>query len=207
MNTGTGMTYSNIGCLIEDNTIITVKWGVAFSNTKGLICRRNSYENLDYYNHSFGTLGAGNVEFAFYDNTKFKNDSPDMLSLDSGDYTSTEITPFEKLQFTRVGNGMRTVSGNTVTLGKLRWTFFDRIYLQFTNSPKIYEIDAWAGNLFAANSNYPILQDPTTGQALAYITIDTENPAKLTVTFASGMTSRTVQTVYVEKTIGTRPTT
>ena len=199
-----GMAYSNINCIIEDNTIYTTGLGAEFANSKGLVFRRNSYEDLSYSNRSIGTFGTGNEFLSFYNNVSAKNTSPSLIAFDDGDYTGVEASPFDILQFTRVGK--RTVTDNSVTLGNLRWTFFNKIYLQFTNSPKTYEISAWPDNVFHVNNNYPIIQDPVSNQVLAYIRIDGDNPSKISVNFASGVQTQNVQTVYVEKTIGTRPT-
>lgn len=205
MTASNGMAYSNINCIVEDNTFNVLKWCVLFEKSKGLTVRRNSYENLDYENHGFGTLGAGNEQLSYYNNVKAKNSSPTGLVFDEGDYTGVEVSPFDYLQRSFVSQDALSVSENTITLNKLRWTFFDRIYLQFTNSPKIFRVDAWPGYQFVAENNYPVIQDPTTGQALVHVRIDGTNQNELNVVFATGVTTLTVQAVYVEKTIGTKP--
>lgn len=199
-----GMTYANIDCIIENNYIGTYKWCASFNNSKNLVAKGNVYENFDLASHAFGTWGGGNTGFVCVDNIIKNNKSIDILTMDSGDYRTVETPPIDIMQMTRART---TVSGNTVTNTKMRWTHFNKLWFQFTNSPQRFEVDAWASNLFAAGYEYPIIQDPTTGNVLASFTIDTTDPSVMTIAWKNGATARTVQMVHVAKTLGTVPTT
>lgn len=200
MQKSENMDFSNKNCIIANNYLAPYKWGILIENSSGIIIRDNQYLNNDLSGHGIASMAGGNEKVSFYNNIALRNITEGPLAMNDGNYTGQTNSPFEILQ--DVANPQFTKSGNTITLTKFNLRHFNRFGVQFSGSNVVYWARPYVGNVFKGTESYRLIEDPETGAAICSINAPDNAKNVITLSWATGATARTVETIYVCKTRG-----